>query len=222
MLNGKLSITSSENVLFIDENLFGETKTFNMENFSLYAYLRESMRYDDIERQIAFKEFDKNTYIYNPGDSQKHIYLIDSGVVKIGSYDENGDEVVYDVLIPGEIFGNLKYLNDHFFEYARALCGCRLLAFNRDFFKQIIVNDPKVSEWFNITIVKRWCKAETRLMFMTKGKIEARVNNIIRELSHKIKDKNGIYHQVIDLLTYEDLANLAGTTRQTLAKKLRV
>ncbi|MDX2302730.1 MAG: Crp/Fnr family transcriptional regulator [Microscillaceae bacterium] len=193
-----------------------------MKSLDLYQYLIAAKQYDGLESFVNILEFDKSDYIYQPGEKQHYIFLIEAGVVKIGSYDEEGQEVVYDVLTPGEIFGNLNYLENNFFEYARALCGCRLLVFRREFFKKIIVHDPKVSEWFNVTVVKRWYKAETRLLYMTRGNIEARLNNLIKELNQKVRDKEDKEVTAFDLLTYEDLANLAGTTRQTLSKKLKV
>jgi len=193
-----------------------------MNDFSLYEYLTTSTKYNTQEK-VKLKEFEKGEYIYLPNSPQNYIYLIESGVVKIGSYASNGEKVIYDVLTPCETFGNLNYLGEDvpFFEFAQAISGAQTSVYELKFFKQIIVNDPVVSEWFNITVVGRWSKAETRLLYMTRGNIEARLENLQKELSHEVKDKRGASHNVFNLLSQQDIADLTGTTRQTVAKKLR-
>ncbi|WP_299458625.1 Crp/Fnr family transcriptional regulator [uncultured Microscilla sp.] len=192
------------------------------QDFSLYNYLITSAKYD-IDDKVKLKEFEKGEYVYLPNSPQNYIYLIESGVVKIGSYANNGEKVIYDILTPGETFGNLNYLGEDvpFFEFAQAISGAKTSVFELKFFKHLIVHDPTVSEWFNITVVGRWSKAETRLLYMTRGNIEARIENLQKELSHEVADKRGIAYNVFNLLSQQDIADLTGTTRQTVAKKLR-
>lgn len=193
-----------------------------IQNFSLYNYLTTSSKYNSTDK-VKLKEFEKGEYIYLPNSPQNYIYLIESGVVKIGSYANNGEKVIYDVLTPSETFGNLNYLGENvpFFEFAQAISGAKTSVYELKFFKNIIVHDPLVSEWFNVTVVGRWSKAETRLLYMTRGNIEARLENLQKELSHEVIDKRGIPHNVFGLLSQQDIADLTGTTRQTVAKKLR-
>lgn len=192
------------------------------QDFSLYNYLTTSSKYD-ITDKVKLKEFERGEYVYLPNSPQNYIYLIESGVVKIGSYANNGEKVIYDILTPGETFGNLNYLGEDvpFFEFAQAISGAKTSVYELKFFKHLTIHDPVVSEWFNITVVGRWSKAETRLLYMTRGNIEARIENLQKELSHEVADKRGIAYNVFNLLSQQDIADLTGTTRQTVAKKLR-
>lgn len=192
------------------------------QDFSLYNYLTTTSKYD-VTDKVKLKEFEKGEYIYLPNSPQNYIYLIESGVVKIGSYANNGEKVIYDILTPGETFGNLNYLGEDvpFFEFAQAISGAKTSVFELKFFKHLTIHDPVVSEWFNITVVGRWSKAETRLLYMTRGNIEARLENLQKELSHEVADKRGVNYNVFNLLSQQDIADLTGTTRQTVAKKLR-
>jgi CRP-like cAMP-binding protein len=169
------------------------------------------------------QRFDKGTYIYQPGDAQTHIQLIEAGVVKIGSYAPNGDLVIYDVLQPGEFFGNLNYLNTiaEFFEFAKALTSVTVLSVELGFFKHSIVHDPVASAWFNENVVRRWWKAETRLLAMARGSIETRLENLRNQYDKPVPDSMGRLHNVLDLLSHQNIADLTGTTRQTVSKKLK-
>jgi CRP-like cAMP-binding protein len=169
------------------------------------------------------QRFEKGTYIYQPGDAQTHIHLVEAGVVKIGSYAPNGDRVIYDVLQPGEFFGNLNYLNTdtEFFEFAKALTSVTVLSVELAFFRHSIVHDPVASAWFNENVVRRWCRAETRLLGMARADIETRLENLRNQYNKPVQDSSGRQHNVFNLLSHQNLADLIGTTRQTVSKKLK-
>ncbi|GAB3640449.1 Crp/Fnr family transcriptional regulator [Spirosoma arcticum] len=172
---------------------------------------------------VFIRKFDKGIYVYQPGDEQTHIHLIEKGIVKIGSYSPDGERVVYDVLQPGEFFGDLNYLGNgiEFFEFAKTITSITVLSIALPFFRHAIVHDPGLSEWFNGNVVRRWWKAETRLLHMTRGDIDARLGNLRNEYDKAIHDSEGRQHNVFDLLSHQVIADLTGSTRQTVSKKLR-
>ena len=159
--------------------------------------------------------------MYQPGDEQTHIHLVEKGVVKIGSYSPDGEQVVYDVLQPGEFFGDLHYLDNgvEFFEFAKAITSVAVLSIALPFFKRMVVHDPVLSNWFNSCVVRRWWKAETRLLHMTRGDIEARLDNLRREYDKPVRDSEDRFHNIVSLLSHQTIADLTGTTRQTVSRK---
>ena len=56
---------------------------------------------------IQVKTFPKNTFIYNPGEAADWVYFVTEGVVKSGTINDEGKEVIKNVLYPGEMFGEL-------------------------------------------------------------------------------------------------------------------
>lgn len=172
---------------------------------------------------VSVQKFGKGSYVYQPGDEQTHIHLIEKGIVKIGSYSPDGERVVYDVLQPGEFFGDLNYLGNgiEFFEFAKTITSVTVLSIALPFFRYAIVHDPALSEWFNSNVVRRWWKAETRLLHMTRGDIDARLDNLRRECDKSVYDSEGRQHNVFDRLSHQIIADLTGSTRQTISKKLR-
>ena len=174
-------------------------------------------------KNVCVRKFDKGTYVYQPGDEQTHIHVIEKGVVKIGSYSPDGERVVYDVLKPGEFFGDLDYLGNgiEFFEFAKAITSVTVLSITLPFFKHGIIHDPVLSDWFNGNVVRRWWKAETRLLHMTRGDIEVRLDNLRKEYDKFVRDSEGHGHNVFGLLSHQVIADLTGSTRQTISKKLK-
>lgn len=75
-----------------------------------------------------FDIYKNSEYVYFENDSAKKIYLIAKGKVKVGYFNDEGDEVVMSILTKGEVFGE------------KAIYGVG----ERDEFAQVIENNTKV------------------------------------------------------------------------------
>jgi CRP-like cAMP-binding protein len=58
------------------------------------------------------RSFDAGAHIFRAGDPGDHLYLILNGEVKIARSGPGGAEVVFAVLLPGDMFGELALLED--------------------------------------------------------------------------------------------------------------
>ena len=155
-------------------------------------------------------------YVYRPVDQMTNVYIIAAGTVKIGGYSPEGHEIVYDTAGPGDFFGNLKYLGNRggFQEFVRAVTEVEVNVFDLVAFKRILSTEPTVQEWFSRLMVKRWSRAEARLYRISALRPLERLRWVLREVGADDA-------RAPELLTQSDLANLAGLTRQTVAKLLR-
>ncbi|WP_299672050.1 Crp/Fnr family transcriptional regulator [uncultured Polaribacter sp.] len=191
-----------------------------LKTFSLYDYLKNDLQLN-LNHLVTEIEVSKNDYLYRPPIIENFIYEIVDGAMKLGSYKESGEEYVYDVIHSGDFFGNLKYLNNQFYEFSKPLIDTRIRVYDLSFFKRVITENPKTAEWFISYLVKRWCVAEKKL-----GKVNEK-NTIekIRFLRHffnvSVKDSQGTPFMLYDLLTQKDMGDLVGTTRQTIANALK-
>lgn len=188
--------------------------------FSPYDFL--SSRDEDLLRKnVSDVELEKGTILYRPPQRVTPIYEIVKGAVRIGTYSPDGTEVCYDILKPGEFFGNLQYLNGQFSEFSKALTTVHLRAYDPTYFKGIIVNIPEISEWFNIQLVSRWCRAEDRLFAVRSLDASEKVRRITSHFQDQILDGKGNKINLMNLLTLQDIADLTGLTRQTVSKVLK-
>lgn len=165
---------------------------------------------------------ERGEYVYKVGDNQPLIYLIERGVVKTGSLGPQGERVVYDVLQPGETFGDLDYLDEvEFFEFAQAATSAVVLAVDRSVFRHRTVHDPVVAEWFGQAVVRRWYKAEVRLLQRARETVENRLLHLSRQYGTPVRDADHGLHLPFELLSHQEMADLVGATRQTVSKKLK-
>ncbi|PTB96605.1 Crp/Fnr family transcriptional regulator [Marivirga lumbricoides] len=191
-------------------------------NFLLYNYLQKSPRYKEkISERISSLFFKKGDYIYKPSEELYTAYELVKGVVKVGSYSKDGNECVYDILKPGDIFGNLHYLDGNFQEFTKCLTDVELRLYDLVFYKRIVIQDYNIAEWFNQYIVRRWCRAETRFFTTISEDILTRIKRLYKEFNYTIKDANGKEVNIFALFSQKDIADLTGSTRQSVAQTFR-
>ncbi len=188
--------------------------------FSPYNFLTTKDP-DGLAKHVSTVEKCKGEYLYQPPTRFTPIFEIVYGLVKIGSYSPDGKEVCYDVLQPGEFFGNLRYLDGRFFEFSRCLTSTLLRTYDSDFFKKITIEVPEVSGWFNHQIVKRWCRAEERLFSIRSKSPDEKVQSILKAYQSGIKDANQKTISPKMYMSLQDVADLTGLTRQTVSKVIR-
>ena len=175
----------------------------------------------DLDRHVTTKTFKRGTFIYQPAENMKYMFEVVEGAIKIGSYSDEGEEVTYDVLQKGDFFGNLKYLNGQFFEFSKTLVDTEVRLYELSFFKSVIINDLKVSEWFTFYLIKRWCSAEKKLVKMNSKSIYEKLNFLRQHFGQRVEDIHHKSYVLFNLLTKKDLGDLVGTTRQTVASALK-
>ncbi|MFT4685654.1 MAG: CRP-like cAMP-binding protein [Neolewinella sp.] len=160
------------------------------------------------------QRFTKGAYLYRPTDRMESVFVIVSGLIKIGSYGPEGDEVIYDIAHPGEFCGNLKYLGGgHFQEFTRAVTNVEVMTYDLRAFKQAFRTDETLHDWFVRLMVLRWSRSEARLFRIASLKPRQRLAALLEELGATSAN-------VQQLLTQGDLANLTGLSRQTVSKLL--
>lgn len=193
-----------------------------MKTSRLFAYIN-SLENCDWHHQVSYLKVAKGEYVYLPHGDLNGMYEVMTGVVKIGGYSAGGEEIVYDILKPGDFFGNLRYFKEGpvFREFAKALTETTVRLYNLSFFKSTIVKDESMAEWFNVYVVSRWCRIERRFFSINANNPSVRIATLERELNALIEDASGRQYIIFELLSQKDIAHLTGTTRQTVASVLR-
>lgn len=189
------------------------------DTFLLHNYLQKSPKYKEaLSKRISSTFLKKGEYIYKPSVEVNVAYEVVSGVVKIGSYSKDGEECIYDVLKQGDVFGNLRYLDVDFHEFAKCLSDVQLRLYDLPFYKSIVLQDTNIAEWFNQYIVRRWCRVETRFFTVISEDILTRIQRLQRDLNFMVHDGAGKMATIFSLLSQKDIADLTGSTRQSVAQ----
>lgn len=88
-----------------------KTKIWYLENFNLFSNLGKD-KMMELNSIVNDKEVKGDEPIYFADDPSKNIYFLKAGRVKITKYLADGSEKIIDIINPGEIFGEMAYLDE--------------------------------------------------------------------------------------------------------------
>src|SRR5689334_3682997 len=113
-----------------------------IDNAGLYNYL--------VERKVAgLKEntklitLKKGQQLYGTSQNFTDIFEVISGAIKLGGISAKGDEYIYEIVTPGEFFGNLALLGDTFSEFCKTMTAAQFHSYKAPFFKHLMTHDPE-------------------------------------------------------------------------------
>ncbi|MFY0255197.1 Crp/Fnr family transcriptional regulator [Chitinophaga sp. 30R24] len=188
----------------------------------LYNYLVQK-NVPGLKDNVTTLSLKRGAQLYGTSQRFTDIYEIVTGAVKLGSISDKGKEFIYELVTPGEFFGNLAVLKqDDFCEFCKALVITQLRSYKLPFFKHVTTHDPEVAGWCFAKIVSRWNKTESILANIRSYEPRERIQVLNTELQNtKIAAANRLI-SLGSLVTYQDIADLTATTRQLAADTLNV
>ena len=166
----------------------------------------------------TFNQFKKNQFIYFPDEPSKYIYMMAEGRVKIGRYTSDGKEVVKAILSKGEVFGELALTGEtKRSDFAQAMdedtqvCPMRI----QDMY-DLMSDDRDLSLKIFKLIGFRIKRLENKIESLVFKDARTRIIEFIKDTAEWKGQKVGFETLVNTKLTHKDIANLTGTSRQTV------
>jgi len=104
--------------------------------------------------ELERRQFEDGETIFNRGDPAEDIYLIESGHVRIFTFDEEGRQLTLNTLGPGEVFGELAVLDNQPRSASAAAVGTTvLLRLCSDHLLTLVRASPELAEsLFNLLV----------------------------------------------------------------------
>lgn len=194
-----------------------ESKLWHLENFNLLKALSimEKMK---MAKKVRDSKIKKNDYIYFPEDPSSSIFFLKKGRVKIGSYSDDGKEIIKAILGPGEIFGEMSLIGeDKRKDFAMALDNdVTLCAMGMNDMEEMMEGNSGLSLKVTKLIGFRLQKTERRLESLIFKDARTRIIDFIVDTGKEKGKAIGKEILVKHNLTHQDIANLTATSRQTV------
>jgi len=200
-----------------------------MENCEHEACVKKVPIFSDLEQEkinklnnlVKQKEFKKGELIYLEGEIGKNIYIIESGLVKLYRSNEAGNQYILRLLKEGDFFGELVlFKKEKLSSSAEAVSDCTICFLPKDKLEDLIKSSPELSYKILSAITSRLNKTETKLQSLALEDAKEKTMRLLLELAKEsgINKKDGV---LVNLpLSRDGLANLIGTTQETLSRKL--
>lgn len=164
-------------------------------------------------------QYNKGNFLFLPDDKNVEIFLITAGRVKVGTYDDEGNEIVKAYLKRGDVLGELAFLGQQR---------------HRDF-AEVVENTTTVCKMsiekarelardyvpFSLEIQKRIGenvrRLERRLEILFQKDNRKRLLELIKDLCTMYGKAHGKGTMVDHGLTQQELASLIGLSRKTVS-----
>ncbi|GAC1310501.1 MAG: Crp/Fnr family transcriptional regulator [Vulcanimicrobiaceae bacterium] len=187
-------------------------------------------RLDDARREALLADarriaVARGEMIYTADDVADGVYVVESGRVKIVRSTASGLESIVGIRNPGDFFGEIMWMTDAKRRNTSAIaldpgCVCRLDA---TLFERRLRADAVVSASFARGLALRLAEVERELTELAGKSVPGRLVDVLGRLAadHGVREDDGTLRIALSL-THKDLADLIGTSRETLTKELSV
>jgi CRP/FNR family transcriptional regulator len=177
----------------------------------------------DLERIVRLfteRRYRKGDTIFERGDSGDALYIVKEGLVKLASHSRRGTESILHLLPPGAIFGELILSEEKRAFTALAGTDAAVSVLPKQALVDLLTTVPAFAMNFTRLLSQRLAKVEREHAGFGHTWSYHRLANVLLKLGaeHGVKNTHGT---AISLrLTHEELANLIGTTRETVSAQM--
>jgi CRP-like cAMP-binding protein len=159
--------------------------------------------------------------IYLPGDRAQGVFFLAQGRVKISKVTRDGKELTLAYRTTGDFFGEPCLLEGGpREEMAEAMEATLAIEVDRETLDQVLASSGQAAYWFTRALIARRKDLESRVEQLIFKDVGAKLAELLLELGlqHGVEDGRGI---VIALkITHQEMANLIGSTRETVSLTL--
>ncbi|MDD8018281.1 MAG: Crp/Fnr family transcriptional regulator [Bacteroidota bacterium] len=198
------------------------SKFWYLKNFNMFEGMDESM-VSTVSDMSSMNTVKPNQPIYLPDQPTRDLFFLKNGHVKISRTTQDGNEVILDIIGPGELFGELWRDDEDATppnETAVALDDVIICSVRKEEFEMLLQKNPALNFQLTKRIGLRLRKFEERVTELVFKDVKKRLATfLVRYASDFGKMKNGVITIKMHL-SHQEIALLIGSARQTVTTTL--
>lgn len=174
-----------------------------------------------VAARFATRRLPPESVLFPEGSESDTLFILREGFVKLSHVSEKGTETILHILREGELFGELILSGLPRPFTAVAITEVCVDVLSRNDLREILVEVPDFALGFVALLSRRMGRVEREFARLLT---EWAYHRLARELLHLAGDlgeKTPLGTRIALRLTHEDLANLIGTSRETVTNQLR-
>ncbi|HZG76792.1 MAG TPA: Crp/Fnr family transcriptional regulator [Paenibacillus sp.] len=167
-------------------------------------------------------KWNRGKLLFMEGDPGDELFLVKSGVVKIYRFDDE-KEIILALFGPGDFFGEMAVIQPALNRSATAetLESSLIYTLKRSVFYEFMEKHPRMAIKLLEVTVQRLRNANDQIYNLTFLDVRARIIRTILRLAEERGVKLGSGLLVDIRMTHQQLANFAGTARESASKVLQ-
>ena len=172
---------------------------------------------------VQLRQFAPGTILFQEGDTGEALYILTKGLVKLSKVDLGGYEKTLAILQPPEFFGEMALLGDQTRSAtALTLGNTEAYLLFEDDFNKLIQAYPTISINLTTTLAQRLSGTNDEAQILSYKDAQGRVAYVLLRLYRSGVIQLSEDGTALVKLTHQELANLAGTSRETVTRALKV
>ncbi|HUX60146.1 MAG TPA: Crp/Fnr family transcriptional regulator [Ignavibacteriaceae bacterium] len=192
------------------------SKLWYLENFNLFSGLKEESMME-LNKISSMKEISRDQPIYFAAEPSKSIFFLKTGRVKIVKYSTVGKENILTLINPGEIFGEMAYLEEEQrTDYAVTLEPSLICAINKIDLAGFINNNPSLNLKLTKLIGLKLRSYSERIEDLVFKDANQRIISFILRLAEKNGKELGGQIFIKPFLKHQDIGEITACSRQTV------
>jgi CRP-like cAMP-binding protein len=187
---------------------------------ALFADLSQQ-QLEDIDRRMVSLSWAAGDPLFTAGESADHLYVLVAGQAKLSQPTPGGQEVVVDLLTPGDLFGALSILGQPVYpETAWALTTTCALRIDPQSFREILAEHPAVALRVLNDVAGRLAQARSDVGQQSTSTVAQRVATTLLRLADKLgQERSGNRGTLLQIpLSRADLAGMVGSTTESVSR----
>lgn len=189
--------------------------------FSLFRELNDEELDKVVEIAIS-REWKKGSHVFLQDDPLENVYFINNGRIKVYKSDINGKEQIVAILRKGEMFPHVGFFRKGGYPaFSEVLDNAQLVVVPIAKFEKVLIENPelciKVFKVLGEKIVDLQERLEAQILNNTYEQIIKLLVRLVK--MHGQELEKGSFILKGDF-TNKDLANMIGTTRETVSRTL--
>ncbi len=193
----------------------------DLQMIPLFSELNDD-QLDDISRFAVKQLYKKDNMVLIEEEVGSTMFVIVSGRVKISRISDEGREVILSILVDGDFFGEMAILDGQTRSAnAVTLEDTELLIIRRENFLQMLHDYPQVAINLLKELAHRLRRSDSQIKSLSLQNALGKVASTLL----RIADDSGIIKhgqvQISHLPPQQDLANMAGTSRETISRVIK-
>jgi CRP/FNR family transcriptional regulator len=181
----------------------------------------DSVELSELAQLVTTRRYGKHQTIFREGDPGQTFYLILSGSVAIVRIAADGRETILSILKERDFFGEMSIFDTSVRAASvRTLTEVEVGAIEREDFLALIDRSPRIGRLLVIALSERLRQANKLIAATTSQDIRSRLASLLLNLVQNFGEPVSNGTRITLRLTNQEMANMIGTTRETVNRTL--
>ncbi len=178
-------------------------------------------QYRELTGEVEVRELQRRQIVYLPGDPGEHVFFIQGGRIKCSKVSRDGKELTLTYVAAGEFFGELCVLEGSpREEMAEAMKNSIITVLPRERIRNLLMTRPAIAFRFIKVVGERRRLVEQKIEHLVFRDVHAKLAALLIELGKEYGKETEDGLQIDQKITHQEMANLIGSTRETISLTL--